>query len=272
MLEQQKRVKGVNKMLKGIVKVVLVFVAVTLYALTASAMPQEGCGGSCKDCHSVTLEEANTLLKEVGTVKDIKPAAVNGLWEVSIERDGNQGVAYMDYGKKHLLAGPIYNIAQIVAAPPRPPKPAKIDTSSIPLDNSLMMGNPKGSKRLIVFTDPECPFCDKLHKELKKLVEADPEVVIYIKLFPLKMHPKAYDKARVILGENSLALLEQSFAKKPLPAPGPNHPAKPIDDTMALANSLSIDATPTMIFSDGTIVEGSRDMETIRKMLDGIKN
>jgi thiol:disulfide interchange protein DsbC len=222
----------------------------------------------------MTLEEANTLLKTVGEVKGVKPAQVRGLWEVTLERDGQQGVAFMDYGKKHILAGPIYTISQVVAAqnaPPKPAKPQKVDLATIPLENSLIMGNPKGSKRLIVFTDPECPFCLKLHEELKKAMAKDPEIVAYIKLFPLKMHPKAHDKSRVILAEKSLDLLDKSFAKQALPEPTAKQPAKPIDDTIALAESLKIDSTPTIIFPDGRMVEGWRDAETLRAMLAGEK-
>jgi thiol:disulfide interchange protein DsbC len=256
-------------------KVTLVFLLTTLmltFALTLHAMPKEGCGaGTCNSCHPITLEEANTLLKDVGEVKEIKPSQVNGLWEVTIERDGQKGVAFLDYGKKHVVAGPIYTLAQIAAASaPQPVKKISADVT-IPLENSLIMGNPKGSKRLIVFTDPECPFCDKLHKELVKLVALEPELVVYIKLFPLKMHPKAYDKSRVILGEKSLKLLEKSFAKESLPEPSAKHPAKPIDDTMALAEKLNINATPTIIMPDGQMVEGSRDAETLRKLLNGTK-
>lgn len=242
------------------------------YALPLHAMPKEGCGaGTCSSCHAVTLEEANALLKDVGVVKQIKPAQVNGLWEVTIERDGQQGVAFMDYGKKHVVAGPIYSLAQIAAASALQPTKKVAADVTIPLENSLIMGNPKGSKRLIVFTDPECPFCDKLHKELVKLLALEPELTVYIKLFPLKMHPKAYDKSRVILGEKSLALLEKSFAKEKLPEPTAKHPAKPVDDTMALADTLKINATPTIIMPDGSVIEGSRDAETLRKMLNGSK-
>jgi thiol:disulfide interchange protein DsbC len=251
------------------VTMILLLTALLLaYALPLHAMAQNGCGGSCNTCHSVSIEEANALLKDVGAVKEIKAAPINGLWEVTIEREGRQGVAYMDFGKKHLLAGPIYAIATIAAqsAPP-PPKKTKVDIA-IPLEHSLVMGNPKGSKRLIVFTDPECPFCDKLHGELKKLIALEPELVVYIKLYPLKMHPKAHDKARVILAQNSLAMLEKSFAKEKLPEATDKQPAKPVDDTIALAGSLGIDATPTIIFPDGQMVEGWRDAETLGKMLN----
>ena len=61
------------------------------------------------------------------------------------------------------------------------------------------MGDAASPQKVAVFTDPDCPFCVKLHRELKKLVTRNRDVTIYVKMFPLKMHPKAHDKARVIL-------------------------------------------------------------------------
>lgn len=251
----------------------VLLLSILLYTPAALAM-SEGCSGDCKKCHTLTMQEAGKLLKDVGEVKEIKMAPVNGLWEVTLERDGNRGVAYMDYGKKFILPGPIFPLTAEAAAKmgqqpvKQTPKPAKFDLSKIPLDHSLVMGNPKGKKKLIVFTDPECPFCAKLHGELKKLVAQEHDLVIYIKLFPLKMHPKAHDKARVILAEKSLELLDKSFAKEALPEPTAKHPAKPVDDIIALALSLGIDSTPTIIFQDGSYVEGSRDVAALKKLLD----
>lgn len=250
----------------------LIFLLLTALALAAPAFAMstgEGCGGDCASCHAISVQEAGDLLKDIGTVKAVQPAAVRGLYEVTLEREGQTGVAYLDYGKKHLIGGQIYEIAsrRVAGAPAETKRLERIDPAQLQTDASLVMGNPKGEKRLFVFTDPECPFCAKLHTELKKLASLEPDLAIFIKLYPLKMHPKAYDKARVILGSNSLALLEKSFAGEKLPAPGPKDAKKPVDDTMRFAESVGIDATPTLIFPDGSIMPGFRDAAAIKALL-----
>jgi thiol:disulfide interchange protein DsbC len=129
------------------------------------------------------------------------------------------------------------------------------------------MGNPSGKKRLFVFTDPDCSFCAKLHGELKKLVAMEPELVIYIKMFPLKMHPQAYDKARVLLGSKSLEMLEKAFAHGELPQPGDNYPKEPVDETIKLGESLGINGTPALILPDGRVIAGAREAGVIRELL-----
>jgi len=249
-----------------------ILVPIALFALAPSAfaMSGDGCGGDCASCHALTVKEANDLLKDLGHVTQIKPAPVRGLFEITLEKQGQTGIAYLDYGKKHLMGGPIFDIAsrQVVGTPPPEAKhPERLDPALLKTDAALVMGNPKGKKRLFVFTDPECPFCAKLHVELKKLVALEPDLAIYIKLYPLKMHPKAYDKARVILGAKSLALLEKSFAGGKLPEPGVKDAKKPVDDTMRFAESVGINSTPTLVLPDGRILPGLKDAEAIRKLL-----
>jgi thiol:disulfide interchange protein DsbC len=236
----------------------------------AFAMSGEGCGGDCASCHSLSVQEANGILGDLGHVTEVKPAAIRGLFEVTMEKEGKSGHAYMDFGKKHLIGGQIFDIAsrQLVGTPAAENKPKeRLDPATLSTKNALVMGNPKGKKKLFVFTDPECPFCAKMHTELKKLVALEPDLTVYIEMFPLKMHPHAYDKARVILGARSLALLEQSFAGKKLPSPGAKDAKKPVDDTMRYAESVGINSTPTLVLPDGRILPGAKDVEALRKLL-----
>jgi len=230
---------------------------------------------NCASCHSLSVEEANKIFKGLGEVKAVKMSPVKGLFEVTVQQRNRQAVAYLDFSKKMLVPGPIFDVATKHSLTPPPEELPRIlskaELDTIPLKNSIVMGNPKGTKRLIVFTDPVCPFCARLHGELKKLVVLEPDLAIYIKMFPLKMHPDAYDKARVILGSNSLEMLEKAFAKEKLPAPGSNDPKEPVDETIKLGESLGIDGTPAMIFPDGRLVSGARDVATLRKMLESTK-
>lgn len=253
-------------------------VLLLLMPVLVLAVPHEECGNSKKDCagcHSMTIQEAGSMLKDVGEVKQVKVATIPGLFELTLENKGKQAVVYMDFAKKHLVTGPVFDIAtkkQIGAAANQPTKPTTVKAGSIPAENSIVMGNPEGKKKLFVFTDPECPYCGKLHHELVKLMYMEPDLAIYVKMFPLKMHPKAYDKARVILSaENPQYLLDKAFAGEQLPSPGPKDSPKAVDDTIRLAESLGITATPTLVLPDGRIMPGYREAGEIKKLLSQTK-
>jgi thiol:disulfide interchange protein DsbC len=252
-------------------------IAISLPGVARAMPPQEGCGGSCDKCHTLTVQEANTILTGLGAeVKEVQPAAVKGLWKLTFAKEGQQGVAYLDFGKKYLVNGQIFDVAakSLVDAPANQPKEAtSVDPATIPLANSIVMGNPKGKKKLFVFTDPECPFCARLHGELKKLAAMEPDLAIYIKMLPLKIHPKAYDKARVILGAKgkSLQVLDKAFSGAKLPPPGAKDARKPVDDSIRFAESAGINMTPTLVLPDGRVMAGFKEAAALKELLAGGK-
>ena len=44
-------------------------------------------------------------------VEDISLAPVGGLYQVTVKKNGQPGIAYLDFAKKHLVAGRIIDIA-----------------------------------------------------------------------------------------------------------------------------------------------------------------
>src|SRR3990172_10052969 len=96
---------------------------------------------------------------------------------------------------------------------------------------------------------------------MKKVIAERKDIVFYIKMFPLAMHKGAYDKAKAIVCEKSLALLEDAFEKKELPKP--KCETTVIDENIKLAEKLGISGTPALIFPDGEVVPGAIDAKSI---------
>ena len=240
------------------------------------AMAKEGCGGECSSCHTITEKEATELLKKTGiTVTSVKQSPAKGLFELLVEKDGQKGLVLVDYGKKHLIQGIVVNIEKLQPASahqqdlPQPKQQTSLDVNTIPAANAIIMGNTKGSKKLYVFTDPDCPYCRKGHVELQKLAKIAPDVAIYVMLYPLAMHPASYDKSRTVLETMSLDLLDKAFEGKDVPKPKKESSKKAIDEIVKFANANGINGTPTIVMPDGKIEVGMRDAETLKKMLEG---
>ena len=238
------------------------------------AFGEAGCGeGQCADCHFIEIQETKEILKDlVKEVHGVDFSEVPGLFIVDATgNNGKRGMLYMDFSKSYVVAGDFLSIADKKNISTREMiRLRRVDLTTIPLTDSLVIGNPGAPKKLIVFTDPQCPYCEKLHPELKKVVEADPDVVFFIKMMPLvKLHPKAYRISKAILCEESLQLLEDSFAGKPIPEPSCESDA--VDRTLKLAQDLGIGSTPTIIFPDGRLAPGYRPAADIIKLLNGEK-
>jgi len=174
--------KPVTRKELSMLKELLIALFVSLIVTSASfAMAKEGCGGVCATCHSITEKEATELLKKTGgIVTSVKQSPSRGLFELLVEREGQKGIILMDYGKKHLIQGMVVNIETLQPASahqqniPQPKQQTSLDVTTIPVKNAVIMGNPNGSKKIYVFTDPDCPYCRKGHIELKKLARIAP--------------------------------------------------------------------------------------------------
>lgn len=223
-------------------------------------------GMDCARCHTLSVQEANELLKNVGGgVLEVRLAAVKGMWELVLENKGQKGMAFIDFGKKYVIPGPLFKISDLKIPQPREEK--KIDFTKIPLENSIVMGNAKGAKKIVLFTDPDCPFCRKQHGEIKKLIAMEPDLAVYVKLFPLKMHPKAFDKSRVILGSKSLEVLDKAFSRAELSPLETGDSSDAVNETLRLGQSIGIEATPTIIMPDGAVLRGLREAATLQQHL-----
>ena len=245
-------------------KRIVLMVIFSLLATSAWSMSSDGCGaGVCADCHSLAKVEAKRILDGiVDDVLDVRLAEVPGMWLVEVEKDQLKLPVYIDFSKNYLVSGSIIrlsdkeNVTQEQHA-----RMNKVDISRIPLDDALLLGSAMAKTKVIVFTDPECPFCKKLHLELKEVVRREPGIAFYIKLFPLAMHPNAYGISRSIICNRSMSMLEASFAGRPIPPA--NCDSTVVDETLALVQELGIRSTPTLVLPDGLVLPGFKTADEL---------
>lgn len=100
---------------------------------------------------------------------------------------------------------------------------------------------------------------------MKKIIEERKDIVFFIKMFPLSIHPGAYEKAKAIVCEKSLPLLEDAYAGKQLPKP--KCETTVVDENIKLAERLGISSLPSLIFPDGRVIPGYKDSKTLLNMI-----
>ncbi|HSA78628.1 MAG TPA: DsbC family protein [Nitrospirota bacterium] len=232
-----------------------------LAPLTSGAFSSEhpGCGGDCRDCHRLEKKDAEKILEKIlpaGKLLDVKLSPVGGLWQLDVEAEGKRGSLYLDFSRKHLINGQIIPLEAV-----------KVSFSKISLTEALVMGPKTATKKIVVFTDPDCPFCKKLHEEIKQVLAKRSDVAFYVIPYPLPMHKDAYKKVQSILCGKSLALLDDAFSGKALPEPV--CPNEQVEKNIALAKELGFNGTPTLVRDDGTVLSGYRPAEQLSEWIDG---
>jgi thiol:disulfide interchange protein DsbC len=101
---------------------------------------------------------------------------------------------------------------------------------------------------------------------MKKVIEKRKDIAFFIVMYPLPMHKGSYEKAKAIVCEKSLSLLNDAFEGKPLPAPKCETTA--IDDNIKLAETLGIRGTPAIILQNGAIVPGYKEADALISLID----
>ena len=132
----------------------------------------------------------------------------------------------------------------------------------LPLDKAVKVG--KGPKKVIEFTDPDCPYCRRASEALKNRTD----ITRYVFLTPLA-HPNAITKVHYILSaKDQEAAYHEMMAGKPLPDPKASFSMEvkvQAQEYLNIARSMGIDGTPTF-FINGQQVVGA-DMEKVEALL-----
>ena len=140
----------------------------------------------------------------------------------------------------------------------------KVDFDSLPLDQAIKIVRGNGSRKVAVFSDPDCPFCKKLEqKELLPLTD----VTIYTFLFPLESHPDAANKSKAIWCATDRVKAWNDWILNGQVAKGGANCETPLDKNAALGRKLGITSTPTLIFEDGKRMLGAYPSAEIEKAL-----
>jgi len=189
------------------------------------------------------------------------PTPWPGVFEVVL---GKQ-LAYVDATGRFFLFGHLYDMsAQRDLTAERRERLNRVDFAALPLADALKDVRGNGRRTLVVFSDPDCPFCRRLEAELMPLTD----VTIYTFLYPLtSLHPDARGKAIATwCASRPLATWQALMERNESPPPA--HCIHPIDRNIALGDRLGISGTPTLIAGDGRILSGAASLAQIEAWLD----
>lgn len=185
--------------------------------------------------------------------------AFPGFWSVV---KGNE-VLFIRDDLSVLINGEVVDLAtnKSLTAELREANKPKVNISELKLEDAITFGS--GSRRLFVFTDPDCPYCRQLEAELDKLKN----VQVFVFPFPLTaLHPNSRVISESIWCNTGRATAWKSYlkqGKKPPFATCDN----PISRNLALGEKFQIQGTPALIFEDGTVIPGLIPADRIEAQL-----
>jgi thiol:disulfide interchange protein DsbC len=194
-------------------------------------------------------------------VSNVGKSAYFGLYEAQF--DGQ--LVYTDAKVAYVMVGSIYdaNTKQNLTED-RLRKLNRVAWDSLPLELAMKKVKGTGARKLAVFSDADCPFCKRLENELKGV----DDVTIYTFLFPIdQLHPDAARKSRIIwCSPDRQKAWDEFYATGKLPD-NKGDCDTPLAATRTLGEKLRVNATPTLVFADGSIVPGALPKERLEAEL-----
>ena len=183
-------------------------------------------------------------------IASIKKTPYSGLYEVYM--DGQ--LVYVDANAQYIFLGDVIDIKNRVnLTQGRLSTLNTVPLNQLPLNNALKIVKGKGERKLVVFSDADCPFCRKFEDELKKV----DNITVYTFLFPIEgLHPKAVQISRQIwcAPDKNKAWDDYMSSGK---IPGNDGKCNnPINENMALGAKLGINGTPTILLANGQRIPG----------------
>ena len=141
----------------------------------------------------------------------------------------------------------------------------KIDFSSLPLEQAIKVVKGNGSRKLVVFSDVDCPYCKRLERnELSNITD----VTIYTFLYPIEqLHPDAANKSKLIwCAKDRVQAWEDWILRDRLPNVAGTCEV-PLEKVGQLARRVGVNSTPTLFFADGKRMLGAQQYKEIDRML-----
>ncbi len=190
----------------------------------------------------------------------VRLSAFKGLYEV----DMGKNIGYTDREGRYFLFGHVFDMQSredITQA--RLDELNVVKFADLPLKDAIKTVHGNGERVLVVFSDPECPYCKGLEKELTKLNN----VTIYTFLFPLDGHPAAPMKAKAIWCSPDPQIAWHDFMLNNKQPTNKKDCDNPIERNVQLGHKLGINGTPTMILADGQVKPGIEPIEQIEQWI-----
>ena len=186
------------------------------------------------------------------TVDHVAPSPIKGIYEVGV--DGGD-IIYVSADGRYLLSGVMIDLVTQENLTERVLAGRRVKVLDGVPENSMIIYEPEGEVKhtLTTFTDIDCPYCRKMHREMALLNRMG--IRVRYMLFPRAgVASKSYEKAvSVWCADDQRG--EMTKAKTGA-IPELRECQNPVREQMALARRLGLQGTPYTITDTGRAING----------------
>lgn len=269
--------------------------AIVVSAVAATACTKQNADTVVSDVNTFQTKPAekevqdkikSALSKQIGNgsivIDEINTTPSPDLYELIVKVNGDKNMVYATKDGNYIVAGSLLSSKEdknLSAERMMQIQSQEQGFDSLPLDVAIKKVYGKGTHKIVVFSDPDCPFCKKLEHDFAK--NADKlDMTVYTLMLPIEeLHPGALQHARQILCSEDPNKAWYDWILD-------NNQPNGKQETCEKANSIleksgeaamkfQVQGTPTIVFENGFSQAGAESViqiqETANKVAEQMK-
>ena len=193
-------------------------------------------------------------------IDEVSKTPIPGVFEIRTGTD----IYYTDERGDYFIEGQLVDTrTRTNLTEARVAKLTAIDFSKLPLKDAIVWKQGNGSRKLVVFADPNCGYCKKFEKDLQQVKD----VTVYTFLYPI-LGGDSPDKSRNIwCSKDSIKVWRDWMIDGTAIPTSAQCDASALQRNYALGQKHHIRGTPGLVFEDGTHKPGALNAAQIEQLL-----
>lgn len=193
-------------------------------------------------------------------IEEVNKAPVPGLFELRVN---GVDIFYTDAEGNYLIQGNVFDTRQRRnLTEERVAKLSALDFEALPFKDALVLVQGNGKRRLAVFEDPNCGYCKRFERELRKV----DNLTVHVFLMPI-LGADSTEKSKNIWCARDKAKAWTDWMVRDQQAPAANCDTSALTRNVEIGRKHKITGTPTLVFADGSRVPGAISAQEIEKLL-----
>jgi thiol:disulfide interchange protein DsbC len=199
-------------------------------------------------------------IPQIPRIEEITRSPMAGLYEIRLSTNE---IYYSDAEGNFLIQGSLIDTkSKRNLTEEREAKLSAIDFAGLPFKDAITIVRGNGKRKLPVFEDPNCGYCNRFERDLAKV----DNVTIYLFLYPILGDDSMAKSRNVWCAKDPAGAWSQVMTKEQT-IPNANCNIAAIERNVEFGRKFKITGTPTLIAQDGSRVPGAINTMQIEKML-----
>jgi len=198
-------------------------------------------------------------------IETVTPTPIKGIYQIVSKGQ----IAYVTADGNYLFAGNLLDLKNQVNLTERVRDQERLALlKTVPADQKVIFpaeGAKKGT--VTILTDPTCPFCEKLHREIPAMQKAGIEVQTILTPRAGAGSPGYVESSKIMCSKDPIKNIDIAMARQPLSGDACKNSM--IEANMKLAEQLGMSGTPYIILPDGSAVPGYRPASMLIPVITG---